>query len=160
MNKKQISINSKIFSRRMFLIAYDIIAVVATSVLALLMRYNLVFADIAPEFLKSIKEFLWIAIVITLVVFYAFRLYHSLWAFAGINEMQNVVTACAVSAALQGIGLYIMGLPVPRSYYFMYAMINIALTLISRFSYRFARNIRHKRQNRKNGINVMIIGAG
>lgn len=152
--------NSKIFVRRMFLVAYDIIAVCASSVLALLLRYNLVLGDIEPKFMYSVKEFMWAAIIITLIVFYAFRLYHSLWAFAGVNEMQNVVTACAVSAALQGLGLYLFGLPVPRSYYFMYALINVAFTLVSRFFYRFARSIKHKRQNRKNGTSVMIIGAG
>lgn len=152
--------NSKIFTRRMFLIAYDIIAVCASAVLALLFRHELVYSDIEPRFIDSIKEFMWAAIIITILVFYIFRLYHSLWAFAGINEMQNIVTACAVSAALQGIGLYVMGLPVPRSYYFMYALINVAFTLVSRFSYRFIRSVKHKRQNQKNGINVMIVGAG
>ncbi len=159
--KKLTSIfNSKIFTRRMFLVAYDIIAVCASSVLALLMRYNLVLRDIDPKFMNSIKEFMWVSIILTIIIFYAFRLYHSLWAFAGVNEMQNIVTACMVSAALQGIGLYTLGLPVPRSYYFLYALINIAFTLVSRFSYRFVRSVKHKRQNRKNGTNVMIIGAG
>ena len=140
--------------------AYDIMAVLASSVLALVSRYNMVFADVDPQFMNSIKDFMWIGIIITITVFYAFRLYHSLWAFAGVNEMQNVVTACMVSSALQGLGLYFMGLPVPRSYYFYYALINITFTLVSRFFYRFVRNIRHKRQNRRNGVNVMIIGAG
>lgn len=152
--------NSKIFTRRMFLVAYDIIAVCASSVLSLVLRYNMVFGDIDPQFMNSIKEFMWVAVLITIAVFYAFRLYHSLWAFAGVNEMQNVVTACTVSAALQGIGLHLMGLPVPRSYYFLYALINISFTLVSRFFYRFVRSIKHKRQNRKNATNVMIIGAG
>ena len=153
-------LNSKIFTRRLFLIAYDMMAVAASSVLSLLFRYSMVFGEIDPKYLDSVKSFMWIGILITVLVFYAFRLYHSLWAFAGVNEMQNVVTACTVSAAVQGIGLYIMGYPVPRSYYFMYALINIAFTLVSRFFYRFARGIKHKRQNRKNGTSVMIVGAG
>lgn len=152
--------SSKIFTRRMFLIAYDIIAMVSSAVLALLFRYNLVFGDIDPHFMNSVKEFMWIGIIITIAVFYVFRLYHSLWAFAGVNEMQNIVTACMVSAALQGVGLYLIGLPVPRSYYFLYALINISFTLVSRFSYRFVRSVKHKWQNSKNGTNVMIIGAG
>ncbi len=160
MNKLTDVLSSKIFTRRLFLIAYDILAVCASSVLSLLLRYNMVLKDIDPVFMNSIKNFMWLGIIITIAVFYAFRLYHSLWAFAGVNEMQNVVTACMVSAALQGMGLYICGLPVPRSYYFLYALINIAFTLVSRFFYRFARGIKHKRQNRKNGTSVMIIGAG
>ena len=111
--------SSKMFTRQLFLVAYDVFAVVASSVLALLFRYNMVLEDIDPKFMDSIKEFMWVAIVLTIAVFYFFRMYHSLWAFAGINEMQNAVTACAVSAALQGVGLYFFKLPVPRSYYFL-----------------------------------------
>lgn len=152
--------NSKLLTRRLFLLAFDLMAVFFSSVMTLLLRYNFIYSDIEIKFLESIKQFMFPAMVITVIIFYFFRLYHSLWAFAGVNEMQNIVTACTVSAAIQGIGLYLCNLPVPRSYYFMYALLNIALTLVSRFSYRFFRGIRHKRQNKKNGINVMIIGAG
>ena len=152
--------NTKLIVRRAFLIAYDILAVWLSSVLALALRYSLEFNAIDPVFLESIKEFMLPSIVITIVVFYVFRLYHSLWAFAGVTEMQNTVTACMVSAALQGLGLYFTNHPVPRSYYFMYALLNIAFTLVSRFAYRFARDVKHKHQNKKNGVNVMIIGAG
>lgn len=160
MKTNKSKINYKLLTRRTFLIVYDILAVVASSFLTLLFRYSMSYSDIDPEFLNSIKEFMWIGIIITLVVFYFFRLYHSLWAFAGVTEMQNIVTACAVSAALQGIGLYILHLRVPRSYYFMYVLLNISFTLVSRFFYRFVRGIAHKQQNRKNGTSVMIIGAG
>ena len=152
--------NTKLLTRRMFLVAYDMLAVCLSSVLSLLFRYSMVFSDIDEVFLNSIKNFMWIGVLITIAVFYCFRLYHSLWAFAGVTEMQNVVTACTVSAALQGVGLYLLHYPVPRSYYFMYALLSIMFTLISRFSYRFIRGMRHKQLNRKNGISVMIIGAG
>jgi len=152
--------NTKLVVRRAFLIAYDILAVWLSSTLALVFRYTLDSNPIDPVFLNSIKVFMLPSIVITIIVFYIFRLYHSLWAFAGVTEMQNAVTACMVSAAIQGLGLYFTGNPVPRSYYFLYALLNIAFTLVSRFAYRFARDVKHKHQNKKNGINVMIIGAG
>lgn len=152
--------NYKFMTRRLFLIAYDIIAVYFSAFLSLLFRFSMSFHDIEPRFLESIKEVMPFAILITIIVFWCFRLYHSLWAFAGVNEMQNIVTACVVSSALQGIVLFLMKLPIPNSYYFMYALLNIAFTLVSRFFYRFVRGIKHKRQNRKNSTNVMIIGAG
>ena len=34
------------------------------------------------------------------------------------------------------------------------------MMFISRFSYRFMRSLKHKQQNKKNGISVMVIGAG
>lgn len=48
----------------------------------------------------------------------------------------------------------------PDSYYFMYLFLLITFTFISRFSYRFLRSRKHKIQNRKNNVSVMIIGAG
>ena len=158
--KKISTAGYKLMTRRLFLIAYDIIAVYLSAVLSLLFRYSMVFKDIEPRFLESINSVLPYAIGITLVVFWCFRLYHSLWAFAGVNEMQNIVTACVVSSALQGIVLFLMHLPIPQSYYFMYALLNISFTLVSRFAYRFLRGLKHKKQNKKNGISVMIVGAG
>lgn len=152
--------NYKLLTRRLFLIAYDVIAVYLSAVLSLLLRFSMVFTDIEPRFLESINTVMVYAIVITVLVFWVFRLYHSIWAFAGVNEMQNIVTACVVSAALQGIVLYLLNLPIPNSYYFMYAMINISFTFGSRFFYRFLRGLKHRRQNKKNNISVMIVGAG
>ena len=42
----------------------------------------------------------------------------------------------------------------------MYLFLLITFTFISRFSYRFLRSRKHKIQNRKNNVSVMIIGAG
>lgn len=140
--------------------AYDVIAASLASLFALMFRYDFRYDQIAPHFLESIKSFMPWTILITLVVFYVFRLYHGLWVFAGVTEMQNIVIACVLSAMLEGVTLYAAGYPVPRSYYFGNAGFLIMFTFISRFSYRFARGVKHKQQNRKNGIRVMIIGAG
>lgn len=160
MNKTLQSINYTLISRRLFLIAYDVLAICASAVLALLWRYDFHYDEIAPHFLESVVSFMPYTIVITAAVFYFFRLYHSLWKFASVTELQNIVTACLVASALQGLGLMLTNRPVPRSYYFSYAVFLIAFIFVNRFSYRFFRGLKHKRQNRKNGINVMIIGAG
>ncbi|MBQ8592510.1 MAG: polysaccharide biosynthesis protein [Lachnospiraceae bacterium] len=160
MNKTLQSINYTLISRRLFLIAYDVLAVFASSLLALLWRYDFHYDEIAPHFLESIVSFLPYTIAITLIVFYGLRLYHSLWKFASVTELQNIVTACLVASAVQGLGLLFTNRPVPRSYYFSYAVILIAFTFVNRFSYRFFRGLKHKQQNKKNGTNVMIIGAG
>ncbi len=99
-------------------------------------------------------------VVMTLVVFYIFKLYHSLWAFAGTAEVQNILAGCGLSAILDFAGMRVLQYPIPRSYYFTYALVLTGLTTGTRFSYRILRGMRHKAQNRKNGTRVMIIGAG
>ena len=154
------SINTALLYRRIILLAYDITAVFLSSVLALVIRYEFVYNSIKKEFLDSIYSFMPVTIVITVVVFTLLKLYSSLWAFASVVELQNLVAACGVTAALNGIGLMLAGKPVPRSFYFMFVFLLIGFTFVSRFSYRFFRSLKQK--NRKNGesSNIMIIGAG
>lgn len=155
--------NYQLLYRRTALIIYDILSITASSFLALLLRYDMHVDAIPDEFLLPVRNFLPLNILLTLIIFYFFRLYHSLWAFAGENEMQNLVIACFLSAIVSGVGLNlfkISGQPVPDSYYFMYLFLLITFMFISRFSYRFLRSRKHRMQNRKNNISVMIIGAG
>ncbi len=49
---------------------------------------------------------------------------------------------------------------VPRSYYMAYLAALVVCIFASRFSYRFFRGLKHKQQNKKNLISVMVIGAG
>ncbi len=77
------------FYRRTALIIYDILSVTASSFLAILLRYDMHLDEIPDQFLMPIRNFLPVNILITMGIFYLFRLYHSLWAFAGENEMQK-----------------------------------------------------------------------
>ena len=163
MKKDKKPFNVKLFYRRTCLIIYDIISVVFASYMAVLIRYEFHLDTIPDHFLEPINRFLPVNIVLTLFVFYLFRLYHSLWAFAGENELQNLVVSCVISAALNSVGLQFFKTteqPVPKSYYFLYMFVLISMMFISRFSYRFLRSMKHKQQNKKNGISVMVIGAG
>ena len=149
--------------RQLVLVFYDIFSVVLASYVAILMRFEFRPSQIPEIYLDPVQRFLPIQVVLTLLLFYLFRLYNSLWAFAGENELQNVVVACVIDGALSGIGLQFFRVDlvsVPQSYYFLYTFLLISLTFISRFSYRFIRSKKHKSDNRNNDIAVMIIGAG
>ncbi|MBO5093095.1 MAG: polysaccharide biosynthesis protein [Lachnospiraceae bacterium] len=157
---KKIELNYKLITRRAFLVTYDIIAVCCCNFLSLILRYNFQLDDIPEYFWNAVWQHLPISIVITLVLFYFFRLYHSLWAYAGVSEMQNIVVASFMSAALQGVTLFALDRDVPKSYYFFNAFLLVAATVLSRFAYRFAREKRRRLHNKNNGISVMIVGAG
>ena len=153
-------LNSKLITRRTFLIIYDIIAVCIASIMPLMLRYEFRYNDIPGYYLDSVWWILPIGLIITLGIFYLLRLYHSLWAYAGVTEMQNMIVACFITSAAQGVILFVTNHDVPRSYYFIYALSLIALTMVSRFAYRFMRESRHRNHNKNNGVSVMIIGAG
>ncbi|MCR5657637.1 MAG: polysaccharide biosynthesis protein [Butyrivibrio sp.] len=151
------------FYRRTGLIFYDVLSIIISSYLGLLMRYEFNIDLIPYEFMAPVTGFLGINIVITIIIFYVLRLYHSLWAYAGENELQNLVIACTLSGVVNAIGLQFFKVgrqPVPQSYYFLYTFLLISLIFVSRFSYRFFRSIKHKSENKKNSTSVMVIGAG
>lgn len=155
--------NYQLFYRRAALIAYDIVSVVASSFLAILIRYDFQLNTVPDEFLLPIRQFMLLDIVLALGIFYLFRLYHSLWAFAGETELQNLVMACLTASVADGIGINFFRVgtkAVPDSYYFLYFFFLLSFLFASRFSYRFFRSRKHKLQNRKNSVSVMIIGAG
>ncbi len=151
------------FYRRAGLIVYDVLSIIIASYLALLMRYEFNIDLVPYEFMDPVTDFLVFNVIISLAYFYLFRLYNSLWAYAGETELQNLVIACVASGVTNAFGLQFFKVgrqPVPQSYYFLYTFILITLIFVSRFSYRFIRSVKHKTENRKNTTSVMVIGAG
>ena len=163
MNRKKEPFNFQKLYRRIGLIIYDIISIIVASYVAILMRYEFSLDEIPEYFLDPVNSFLPINIIITIIVFYVFRLYDSLWAYAGEREMQNLVMACVISGVINAIGLQFFKSdiqPVPQSYYFLYTFLLITAIFVSRFSYRFLRGRKHQMENRNNSKAVMVIGAG
>lgn len=163
MDKKRKPFNVKLFYRRTCLIIYDVISVILASYLAIVIRYEFNVDSIPVHFRQPIERFMPINILLTLIIFYFFRLYSSLWAFAGETELQNIVVSCVLSTLVNSIGLQFFKIKtqaVPKSYYFFYLFLLLTCIFSSRFSYRFFRSLKHKQQNKKNLISVMVIGAG
>ena len=99
-------------------------------------------------------------IISTVIIFYIFKLYHSLWSFAGITELQNIISACVVTTVFQFFGVRWMGLYLPRSFYPMFGGSLLLFTMGTRFTYRFLRMNLRRRQSKKLSRKVMIVGAG
>ena len=104
-------------------------------------------------------------ILIGLAIFITFRLYHSLWQFASIIELKNIIFASIMSAIANILICELTGNPLPRSCYFIYFLLLVLMVGGSRFIYRFIRlyaarhNIRGRKEQRPLE-KVMIIGAG
>ena len=157
--------NKQLFVRRLGLITYDLLAVMASSALGLLMRFDMSYYELthtvgSAEWIENIWRYLPIGMVTTIVVFYLFHLYTSLWSYAGVPEMSSLVLACIISSILQAAGMLLLRRSVPRSYFFMYAMWLIILVGLSRFAYRLFRTFVQKRTEKAKSVNVMVVGAG
>lgn len=146
--------------RRFFMLICDIFIIIISSIVGLLLRFDLTLSKVELRFLDSIWGYLPVYIIGSIIIFYIFKLYHSLWTFAGIIEMQNVVTACAISSVFQAVGMHLLQYQVPRSYYFLSAGVLVFLMVGSRFAYRLLRSFLHRKHNVGEEIKVMVIGGG
>lgn len=155
-----LNMDKKLIVRRSSLVIYDILAMIFSSGFALMLRYDFNYRMIDDKFVNAAWDYLPYNIVATLIIFYFFKLYHSLWAYAGMTEMQNVIIACVLSSAAQLLGIQVMNMYMPRSYYFLYGGTFVLLILASRFVYRFLRMTKKIQRQRKECVNVMIVGAG
>ena len=153
--------NYQLLIRRICLIILDIACIIGASFAALLTRFEFQFSAIPTEFLEVLGHYEVYFVGITLIVFVAFRIYSSLWEYAGVEEVFNIIAACLL-AELFKIGIISVTWNVmPRSWYILDGMYLMILIGGSRFSYRMIRLRKHNRafpwRKRKR---VMIIGGG
>ena len=98
--------------------------------------------------------------LITLLIFWCFRMYHSLWQYASIAEVYRIAEACITVEVVHFLSNKMVGNMLPRSCYFNAAIYLIIAICASRFMYRMIRTVLNKYRNIKTSNNVMIIGAG
>ena len=157
--------NKQLFVRRAGLMVYDVLAVMASCAMGILLRFDLSYQKLIYtvggfRWQENLWQYLPINVVTTLIVFYMFHLYTSLWTYAGVPEMTATVSACLVASVLQAAGMIAFGFNMPRAYYFLYAMCLTVFVMVSRFAYRLFRTFIQKRTESAKTRNVMIIGAG
>ena len=146
-----------------YLIVYDALAVSASYLGALWLRFDGHFSNIPQEYLDAWVQFAPIYAVFCLAVFWLLRLYRSIWQFASFSELNRTIISSAITALFHALFITIFIKRMPLSYYIIGAGIQFLLVLAVRFSYRFILLERSKRAKtvRKAGAHrVMLIGAG
>ena len=99
----------------------------------------------------------------TLLLFMLFRLYRSVWRFASSTELLNVIGACTCSIGVQIIGMGLLKMRMPVSYYLMKYVLLIVGVCAVRFAYRILRMLQERRlfgAEKDSKKNTMIIGGG
>ena len=146
--------------RRFFLIITDIILVNGCVFISLVMRFNVDLAAIESQYIQNFKSTCVPFTLITLLIFWCFRMYHSLWQYASIAELYKIVEACIVSEVAHVCLTTVMGTPLPRACYFMSVVFLIVAMCASRFMYRLIRTLLQEYRHTSEQIKIMIIGAG
>ena len=148
--------------RAILLLFLDIVSILVSYLAALLLRFDFIFSNIPREYLEGYFWSMPYWTVITVVVFYGFRLYHSIWRFAGLDEAKRIIWSYIVLIFLYTAGIFAMDLRMPRSYFFIGYVFSILMTTALRFAYRLIRSVTKNMENDGNTAvdRVMIIGGG
>jgi len=141
----------------MFIIL-DLIVLTLCSFLSIALRFD--FIDIPQICINNIYKYLIIDGIILLFIFALYKLYLSMWSYASITELMNIIVACFTYIIIEFGYKLIFGVEMPRSYYLLKLILLVVFVCAVRYSYRIARTIRDANKNRKDTINTMIIGAG
>ena len=154
--------NSRLNFRRIILVLLDSLCVALSGYGALLLRFN---GPVPNQYLENLAVMLLPMVACGLVVFFYFKLYHSLWQFASIIELKNIVLATLADSIINVCLLELTGKVLPRSCYFIYFLLLTMFLGGSRFTYRLLRLKRSKIgfghvKERKDLEKVMIVGAG
>lgn len=150
-------------NRIIALVLMDIMATLISSFAALYLRFEFSFKEIPKNYLAQYEYIIPYTIGFTLLFFFIWRLYKSVWRYASATELINISFATSSAALAQVILCHFTGWNMPRSYYVLYWIFLFGLTCLIRFSYRILRILNTKRQSilgGNPGVHVMIIGAG
>lgn len=164
-NRKEPRLLDLQWVRRALLLFWgDVVIIIMASVGALIARFDFFYSSIDAVYLDSMYHYLPIHIFTTVVIFYFCRMYHSLWKFISIHELGYIILANTISFFMQIIGYCLFQYPIPKSYFFAQIMLQTAMVIGIRFSYRFCRYLKEAREQcfgcGEPQQRVMIIGAG
>ena len=139
-------------------IVLDILAITMCSFLAIGLRFD--FHDIPNIYIDYIYNYLLIDSIIIVAIFSIFKIYKSMWSYASITKLINIILACSSYELIEFIYKQIININMPRSYYLIKLILLYVFISSIRYSYRIARTMRDYYREKNGLTNTMIIGAG
>ncbi len=136
----------------------DLIFLLFSSLLALELRFD--FSVIPSRYMHALWNSYMIDCIFMLIIFLLLKIYTSVWRYASVTELLNVIDGCVLLEFSSFIYHYCFNITLPRSFFIIRLLLMIILVGGSRFSYRIIRTIFIKYNKRNRKKNTMIIGAG
>lgn len=161
-SKKMVTDLSSV-SKVVLIVILDVLATAGSFFFGLWFRYEFVFGDISKAHLQGYLAAILPWCAITVVVFFIFRLYSSIWVFVSTSEVFRIVGAYMVLGIIGVAVFHFDGVVIPRSSMVVGFIFSFVCTVFIRFSYRLSRMAIQKLNHlaHMTGIQrVMIIGAG
>ena len=148
----------KKLSKIIIFMILDILVMLVASFLAIALRFD--FMNIPIEYLEVVFKYVALDIAIMVTIFSLYNLYTSVWKYASITELINIVMACITTECICLLYKKFLNISMPRSYYLIRLLLLILLVTSVRFSFRILRTIIIRIENKSKNNNIMIIGGG
>lgn len=151
------------FNRILALAIMDVVSILVASFAALLIRFEFSFKAIDRDYIERYERIIFPSVLLTLLFYFIWRLYKSVWRYASANELINIFAAVSCSIASWYLYCMFTHNTMPRSFFVLSWFLLIGMTGCVRFGYRILRVFQNKRRSiteKKSSINVMVIGAG
>ncbi len=147
---------------KFWLMLIDIFSVIFAAYGWLLIRFDIfnipmIYADLTLWYLLP-------DMLITVLIFHAFKLYHSVWSFASLDEVIAIFLSVSLNTAIQVfykefILVQTLG-HVPWSYYLVFPILLFICASFSRMSPRLLRRFIYKTASTTEKRSTLVIGAG
>ncbi|NLC67284.1 MAG: polysaccharide biosynthesis protein, partial [Clostridiaceae bacterium] len=138
----------------------DILLINFSIMLAFLLKYDGDIQYIASLYAKDMWYISLLTTAAILVCFAIFRLYRSLWVYAGMYEAMMLGGALVTGNAIVILSVSLLSIPAPVSVFVMAFFIESLLIISARFMYRLLRRLKHNRLDKNLLKRLMIIGGG
>ena len=146
--------------RMIILVLVDICIICLASFLGLYIRYDMSILNIPEKYAVVVQNYLPAYVCATIVIFWGFRLYTTMWSVAGIREIFQIIVACGTALLIQIAGMMFLNYRVPRSYYLISFASLCGMEILARLSYRIFFVLINNGFPKKTGKRFMIVGAG
>lgn len=135
----------------------DLISISISYYLALLLRFEIGFSN---TYLNFYVDNVVPVTIIKLIIFYFFNLYKSLWEYASIDELLEVLFAVTM-ANIAMVGFFaVTNQTLPRSLFLLIGIMEVTTIGGYRFLYRIITRYARRLKIRNKSVRTLIIGAG
>jgi len=163
-NKITENYNLANFRIKVLFFVLDMFSVVFAAEIALVLRFDLSPSSVPDDISDRMWKVLPIILAIGFVTYAIFGLYRTVWRYAGITELANIIFAgTIISLAVFYITFFDPSKRMPRAFYALFCAALIGETVFTRFFARFFlwfRRTHQKTQDDEKPERVMIVGAG
>ena len=153
---RRFSINFK----RFLLGIIDVCCIIFSCFSALFLQFD---GNLSSMYLEKIMVLIIPIVIIDILIFVIFKLYQSLWQFASVTELKNIIVACLIASLSNLLLSLVFNQYITTSFYFIYFLILIITVGGNRFCYRIIRLYTNKYNNQITKPvkdRVLIVGAG